>query len=155
MRLALIITLVLLSGCSPVEIGKTIWGSSTRALEEARADAITKTYDKSYWDTLRSSLDVMVKQDWVIFKKDEVAGIIVLMGIRGSVNTTEVGVFFVEVSPTQTRIEISSLSTTAKRMVAKRLFHGIDVNLGLAQFDPAIDSAVIEKKDKEEENKVQ
>ena len=88
---------VLLSGCAAVdggmELAKTIWGSSTRALEEAR-------------------------------------GYLVLMGIKGSVNTTEVGVFFVEVNDTQTRVEIASLSTNAKRLVAKSLFHGLDVSFG-------------------------
>ena len=123
-----------LSGCAVVhggvELAKTIWGSSTRALEEARPQAIVKTYDKNYWDVVGAAEEFSVKTGYVIFKKDEVKGYMVLMGIKGSVNTTEVGVFFVELNDSATRIEISSLSTNAKRIVAKALFHGLDVSFG-------------------------
>ncbi len=119
-----------------VEFAKTIWGSSTRALENARDTAITKTYDKSYWDCVRSALAVVKKKDWVIFKKDEIKGYMVVMGVKGCVNTTEIGIFFDELSDTQTRIEISSLSTNAKRKVAKGLFHGLDIAFGYLPPDP-------------------
>ena len=119
-----------------LEVGKTLWGSSTRALEQARDKAITKTYNKSYWDCVRSAIDVMNKKKWVIFKKDEIKGYMVVMGIPGSVNTTEIGIFFDELSDNQTRIEISSLSTNAKRKVAKNLFHGLDIAFGYLPPDP-------------------
>ena len=119
-----------------VEVGKTVWGSSTRALEKARDNAITRTYDKSYWDCVRSAITVVNKNKWVIFKKDEIKGYMVVMGVRGAVNTTEIGVFFDELSDSQTRIEISSLSTNAKRKVAKGLFHGLDIAFGYLPPDP-------------------
>jgi len=121
---------------STVEVGKTLWGSSTRALEVARDQAVTKTYDKSYWDCVRSSIAVAGKKKWVIFKKDEIQGYLVLMGVKGAVNTTEIGVFFYELSDTQTRIEVSSLSTAAKRKVARALFHGLDIAFGYLPPDP-------------------
>ena len=120
-----------------LEVGKTIWGSSTRALEQARDRAITRTYDKSYWDCVRSAIAVLGKKHWVIFKKDEVKGYMVVMGVKGCVNTTEIGIFFVELSDHQTRIEISSLSTNAKRKVAQGLFHGLDIAFGFLPPDPA------------------
>ncbi len=119
----------------PVEIAKTIWGSSTRALEQARDNAITKTYDKPYWDCVRSAIAVC-KKHWVIFKKDEIKGYMVVMGVHGCVSTTEIGIFFDELSDNQTRIEISSLSTNAKRTVAKGLFHGLDIAFGYLPPDP-------------------
>jgi len=119
----------------PVEIAKTIWGSSTRVLEQARDKAITKTYDKPYWDCVRSAIAVAGKKHWVIFKKDEIKGYMVVMAVPGCVNTTEIGIFFVELSDNQTRIEISSLSTNAKRIVAKGLFHGLDIAFGLLPPD--------------------
>ena len=129
----------LFSSCSvwdnTVEVGKTLWGSSTRALEQARDNAITKTYDKPYWDCVRSSI-TFAKKHWVVFKKDEIKGYMVVMGVKGCVNTTEIGVFFDELSDTQTRIEISSLSTNAKRKVAKALFHGLDIAFGYLPPDP-------------------
>ena len=141
MRLILTVVMgVFLSGCAVVdggvELTKTIWGSSTRALEEARANAIVKAYDKGYWDVLRASVGVVEKKKYVVFKKDEVKGYMVVVGVRGSVNTTEVGIFFVEVSDNQTRIEVSSLSSNAKRIVSKALFHGLDIAFGLVPPDP-------------------
>ena len=119
-----------------VELGKTIWGSSTRALEAARDKAITRTYDKSYWDCVRSAKAVVDKKKWVIFKKDELKGYMVLMGVKGCVDTTQIGVFFVELSDTKTRVEISSLSSNAKRKVAQGLFHGLDITFGILPPDP-------------------
>ena len=119
-----------------VEFGKTIWGSSTRALDQARDKAITKTYDKPYWDSVRSAIAVIEKKHWIIFKKDEVKGYIVVMGVRGCVNTTEIGIFFDELSDTKTKIEVSSLSTNAKRKVSKALFHGLDIAFGYLPPDP-------------------
>ncbi len=103
---------------------------------QARDKAITKTYDKPYWDCVRSAIAVVHKKHWVIFKKDEIKGYMVVMGVKGSVNTTEIGIFFDELSDTQTRIEISSLSTNAKRKVAKALFHGLDIAFGYLPPDP-------------------
>ncbi len=140
MRLSIIVIVLCFyfSSCGPlhhgfdntVEFGKTLWGSSTKALEAARDKAITKTYNKSYWDCVRSTETVVKKKKWLMFKKDESRGYMVVMKVKGCVDTTEIGVFFVQVSDTQTRIEISSLSTNAKRLVAKDLFHGLDIAFG-------------------------
>ena len=131
MQYVIILFLTLCLGCSPLEIVKTMWGSSTRALEQARDKAITKVYQKSYWECVRASLESMDKNEWTIFKKDEIKGYVVLLGIKGAVDTTEVGVFFEEMSDGETRIEISSLSTNAKRIIAKHLFYDLDVAFGL------------------------
>ena len=60
----------------------------------------------------------------------------VVMGVHGCVNTTEIGIFFDELSDTQTRIEVTSLSTNAKRKVSKALFHGLDIAFGYLPPDP-------------------
>ena len=134
-RLIVTVMLLGLCGCASLkEFSKTIWGSTTRVLEDARNNAITKTYDKGYWDCYRAAWDI-VKKKYVLFQKDEVRGFMVVMGIPGAVNTTEVGVFFVELNDHQTRMELSSLSTHAKRLLAKGLFHNMDIAFGLAQPD--------------------
>ena len=61
-----------------------------------------------------------------IFQQDRVRGIIVVMGIKGNVDTTEVGIFFDKIDASQTRIEVSSLSSTAKRKVADGIFAELD-----------------------------
>ncbi len=139
MRLLLIIMIVIFSGCAVIdggiEAGKTVWGSSTRALENARVDAIVRTYDKGYWEVIRAA-EEFCKDRYVIFKKDEIKGYMVIMGVKGTVNTTEIGVFFIDINDAQTRVEVSSLSTNAKRIVAKQFFHGLDIAFGLVPPDP-------------------
>jgi hypothetical protein len=129
------------------DVPKTIWGSSTRVLDQARTNAITKTYDKGYWDCIKAATSVIEKK-YVLFKKDEVEGVMIVMGIPGAVNTTEVGVFFVEVNDHQTRLELSSLSTNAKRLLAKGLFHGMDVFFGYAPPDQEEGFSTAEFKDR-------
>ncbi len=136
-KLVVLVLVVGLAGCGTVqEFSKTLWGSSTRVLEEARSNAITKTYDQDYWKCIRASIEFLEKKKYVIFKRDEIRGYLVVMGIPGSVDTTEVGVFFVELNDHQTRIELSSLSTNAKRLLSKPLFHGLDIAFGLVPPDP-------------------
>ncbi len=136
-----------IGGCAGVrDIPKSIWGSTTRVLEEERTNALIKTYDKNYWDCYKAALGVVNKKKLVLFKKDEVRGYMVLMGIPGSVDTTEVGVFLVELGDQKTRIELSSLSTNAKRLLAKTLFHGMDIAFGLAAPDKEDGFAEIEFK---------
>lgn len=142
MRVVVITLLCFFSaGCALIdgaaESVKTVWGSSTRALERVRYKAISKTYDKPYWDVVRAAINAAEHNRYVIFKRDDVQGYCVLMGIPGSVNTTEVGVFFAEISESQTRVEVASLSTNAKRFASKGLFHAMDVEFGLAPPDPA------------------
>ncbi len=120
----------------PVEVAKSIWGSSTRVLEQARNKAITTTYDKPYWDCMHSAIAVAGKKHWVIFNKNEIKGYMVVMGVKGCVNTTEIGIFFDKLSDNQTRIQITSLSTNAKRKVAKGLFHGLDIAFSYLPPDP-------------------
>ncbi len=139
----LFVLLMSMGGCivieGGVELTKTIWGSSTRSLEGARKHALAKTYDKNYWDVMQATLNVIAKNEYEIFKKDEVKGYVILLGIQGSVNTTEVGVFFVELNEGQTRVEISSLSTNAKRIVSKALFRGLDEAFGLVIVPEKVD----------------
>ena len=125
--LAAAVLVCVFAGCASIhEVGKTLWGSSIRELQKHRTDAITKTYNKGFWDCVQASLAVIDKNKYTVFQKDEVNGYIVIMGIPGYVNTTEVGIFFVELAENQTRIELSSLSTNAKRAAAKALFKGLD-----------------------------
>ena len=120
--------------CSPMEMGKTIWGSSTRALEEARVDAIKKTYSCDFdacFDAIvsldrKNNLEKPLNQTFEIFLQDRIQSHIVVMGIAGQVDTTEVGIFFSRESPQAYTIEISSLSTPAKEKVAKLVFNELD-----------------------------
>lgn len=67
-----------------------------------------------------------------VFLKDSRQKHIVVIGIAGNVDTTEVGIFFKEAGPSVVKIEISSLSSTAKRRVARAVFEALD-----KRFSPA------------------
>ena len=144
-----------LAGC---ETTKKILGTSTQALEEARADGLSETFSCSFdecyevvlglqrtekgayamdgsnelldQDAIRKKPKVSIEKDaavedagvFDIFRQDRVRGIIVVMGIEGNVDTTEVGIFFTREAAAQTNVEISSLSSTAKRKMAESVF---------------------------------
>lgn len=143
------------SGCARImDIPKVMWGSSTRALEEARSDAISKTYRCSFNDCYDAVLDLAYK------KKKEASGIvetdtliietekkgifnvfiknrkkrhIVVMGIAGNVDTTEVGIFFSQPTLTTVKLEVTSLSSSAKRNVAEPMFEELDLRFSESQ----------------------
>ena len=137
----LIVMLVLLfgvfsfSGCAYImDIPKNIWGSSTRALEDARVDALQKEFKCEFdecFDAVLSLTKAYVppkaseKEDttstfnsFELFIKNRAKKHIVVMGVPGTINTTEVGIFFTEID-NAVRVEVSSLSEGAKRVAAE------------------------------------
>ena len=123
----LLIPIFIFAGCaSVVEVPKTFWGSSTRALEEARVNALSKTYACSFRDCYQAVLLIAKENEYQVFIKDMARQVIVLMKIPTSVDTTEVGIFFTELNGPQVKIYISSLSSHAKRVVAEALFSELD-----------------------------
>lgn len=145
-------------GCAQItETVKVIWGSSTRALENARVDAISKTYRCSFNDcfdevlTLARAEKIKIieedddgkdddeKEDYevvvesssteffYVFIKNREKRHLVVMDIAGNVDTTEVGIFFAQPTLTTVKVEISSLSSSAKRKVAQAVFDQLDL----------------------------
>ncbi len=122
-----VICIFSLSGCTKVlEPFKTIWGSSTRALETARDQALSKTYFCGFNDCYDAVLKVAQDAKYEIFINDRQKEHIVVMGIKGNVNTTEVGIFFDEIAISQIKIDVSSLSSSAKEKVAQVIFEELD-----------------------------
>ncbi|HQP10596.1 MAG TPA: hypothetical protein PKV41_04360 [Candidatus Omnitrophota bacterium] len=142
-------------GCARVlDAPRVIWGSSTRALEEARADAVAKTYRCSFNDCYDAVLNlkrgqenekplVTETEDFIVqtgrtgifdvFMDDRKNQRMVVMGIPGNVDTTEVGIFFSQPTLTTVKIEVSSLSSSAKRTVAEKIFEELDLRFSVAE----------------------
>ena len=137
----IVLLLAVLQGCaSPVEVTRKFWGSSMQSLEDGRTTALTDTlpcdFDECFDAILAmkrlepSPFDNTIMRDlkkdapdyYDIFLQDRLKGIIVLMGIKGNVNTTEVGIFLTSVDGATTRLEVVSLSTSAKERAAAILF---------------------------------
>ncbi len=129
----LALSLLTLTGC---ETFKVILGTSTRHLERARAEAITRGYDCTFRECFDAVLslsrnEVMAdpkigERPFEVFIKDRVKGYIVVMGIAGNIETTEVGIFLTEVTG-GTKIELSSLSSSAKEKAAEALFRELSL----------------------------
>ena len=115
------------AGCAQVlEPFKIIWGSSTRALEEARAEALSKTYSCDFDACYDEVLKIAKETKYVVFVNDRLRERIVVLGIPGNVDTTEVGIFFSELKDAAIKIDVSSLSSTAKEKAAHVIFEGLD-----------------------------
>lgn len=113
----------LVTGCArTTEIAKVILGSSTKALEEARTTALSAVYSCGYEECFEEVLKIAENRKLTVFIKDRNKSRIVLMGIPGNTNTTEVGVFFLTFGPKETKLEIASLSRSAKEKTADIIF---------------------------------
>ncbi|HQO58347.1 MAG TPA: hypothetical protein PLT76_06455 [Candidatus Omnitrophota bacterium] len=141
-----IFVLLSLEGCAFLqETGKTLWGSSTRALENARKEALVKEFSCPLETCYNMALELINRrpteetevlagnspeelpraeeqETYVLFLENRREHFFVVMGVPGSVNTTEVGVFFSVVREDRVRVEISSLSSYAKARVAHVVF---------------------------------
>lgn len=145
---------------------KAVWGTSTKALEEARIDGVSKVYKCEFdgcFDAVlgldrREIVKMPVpqspsesfinygappstdeennligknkvqedKKGFEVFMKDRIKSFIVVVGVPGSIDTTEVGIFFSRYNRESFKIEISSLSEAAKNKVADMVFNELN-----------------------------
>ncbi|MFH1507455.1 MAG: hypothetical protein ABIG46_03360 [Candidatus Omnitrophota bacterium] len=110
-----------LTGCAIVrDMPRGLAGLSTRAVENAREDALASVFDYDYDTCYKKTVDILVQIQAYVYarpaKKDMLAIYV------SSSDTTEVGIFFAKVGQNKTRVEISSLSTPAKERLSKRIF---------------------------------
>jgi len=111
---------ILLSGCAaPGELLKEFLGVSTKELEEGRSDAAVKVFDYNY-DTCYKKTEAVIKAMPKVSVYAQDKGGIAFYYIDP--NTTPVGVFFKEIDPAHTQVEISSPDAFAKEWVAKNVF---------------------------------
>lgn len=145
---------------SSVEVTKVVWGSSTKALEDARPDGLKKTFRCRYGDCFDAVLSLARRKPvdskapesaamlsgestdeppkeptdefFDVFIKNRAKHHMVVMGVKGNTNTTEVGIFFSELGDQTTKIEITSLSSAAKRKVAQTVFDQLSLRFSEA-----------------------
>ena len=130
--LTLLICLGFSSCADLADMPKVVLGTSTRALEEERIDAMVRVFRCEFDDCYQAVLD-MARLDedhravnsegmFNIFQHDRIDGLIVVMGIPGNIDTTEVGIFLTMMRDRSVKVEVSSRSTSAKKKVAKEVF---------------------------------
>ena len=132
---------IYISGCSwVVDLPRSLWGSSIRVLSEKRSEAETQVFSCSREACFESVLAMTLPygaedrggDKFVLFAQDKRKQYMIIMGVPGSVDTTEVGVFFDLSDDARTKVELSSLSSRAKQAAAEIIFGKLS-----ATFNPA------------------
>ncbi len=140
MRKFLLVTafIFFLSGCAHVqEVAKSIWGSSTKALEEARGTATVKMYECFPGACFDKILEIAAKNEYDPFIRDRKRNLIVVVNTRIAQivsdndvqvggDTTEVGIFITPLKLKEVKVEIVSLSSSAQQRVSNVVFSGLD-----------------------------
>ncbi|NLE65630.1 MAG: hypothetical protein GX606_06925 [Elusimicrobia bacterium] len=123
----ILMILLLGTGCASLwDAPANILGFSRRDIQEARKDATYQMYAAERGDVYAAVLEVATEAKYDIFLQDEVRGVVVVMGIPGLVNTTEVGIFLSSARNSPgVKVEIASRSTPAQRAVGQVLFSAL------------------------------
>lgn len=112
------------SGCASLwDAPKNIVGVSIRDMEDARGGSIYQSYACTFEECFKAVAEISAANEYNVFLKDGLRGVIVLMNVPKAVETTEVGVFFTVLDRQKgVKVEVSSRSSPAKRTVAVLLF---------------------------------
>jgi hypothetical protein len=129
-------------GCSSLaNLPRRISGLSIVELERQRPEAISKVFNFDYPACYAKTQDILKKIGAYIYAKDNKKRMIAIYITVE--DTTPVGLFFKEVEPGKTQVEVSSLSTYGKEVISGRLFAMLE---GLP--DPMLKSEKDKEKDK-------
>jgi hypothetical protein len=121
--LLLALVLIATSGCAfLIDSLKDISGYPSTGLVRAKKDAVSESFDSSYDEVYEEVLFLLKEKDLTIYLRNKQAHFIVVMGIEGCIDTTEVGIFFLEDSPARTTVQIASQSSKAKGKIAAIVF---------------------------------
>jgi len=119
-QVLILLTAVFIIGCSAIkEAGRGVEGISTQVLEEHRKGAIIKIFDFDYNTCYAKIKDFLMRRGSYIYTEDARKRLIAVY-VSGE-DTTPVGLFFKEISPASTQVEISSASTYAKEFIANKV----------------------------------
>lgn len=130
-RCLLLLSILVFSGCSTLsDAPRNILGFSTKEMEDARGQSVYQSYNCEFSQCFSAVLALMEESKINVFSRDEERGLIVLMGVPGVVDTTEVGVFFFQVPQQKVvKVEVASRSAPAKRKVARLIFSKLGTKL--------------------------
>ncbi|MCU0651482.1 MAG: cohesin domain-containing protein [Candidatus Omnitrophica bacterium] len=116
---------ILMSGCAAVkETTRGILGISTKQLEETRSHAVAKTFHYAYKDCYDRVKKILKGMNTYIYSEDKKKKMIAIY--ISEADTTPVGIFFTEIDPLNTKIEIASPSTFGRDYIAKKIFAGLE-----------------------------
>ncbi|MFH1190015.1 MAG: hypothetical protein V1682_04925 [Candidatus Omnitrophota bacterium] len=120
--IAMVSVCIFICGCATSgNVWKEVVGVSTKEVENARPDALTKVFDLNHKTCYDKAEALLRRMPYVsIYHKDK--GMIAVYVINP--NTTAVGIFFKEIDSGHTQVDVSSASTPTKEWVANNIFSG-------------------------------
>ena len=128
-----------LCGCATLQEGaRGIAGISTKALEDNRKSALTRTFNYDYDSCYNEVKTILTHIGAYIYAEDLKKQMVAIY--VSEEDTTPVGLFFKEMDGTHTQLEVVSPSTYAKEFIAARLFFALDKSL-----TPEEEEGVLEK----------
>jgi hypothetical protein len=114
-------------GCASIkEMTNGLLGVSTRPLEEARKNSVSKNFDYDYFTVYTRTLDILKQINAYVYRKDISKYMIAIY--VSETDTTPVGIFFKETGKDTTRVEVSSPSSYARDAISAKLFSGLSGN---------------------------
>jgi len=120
----LLLALCSLSGCSGLkEAVKGFAGLSTKALEDARKDAVTRDFNFGL-DETRGKIKSALAENGSYIYRDDLSLNLIALYISES-DTTPAGVFLTPLDKGNTRVEVSSPSIYGKEVIAKVIFDSL------------------------------
>jgi hypothetical protein len=105
---------------------QAILGTSMKHVEKARSQAVRQTFPAPLVICRQAALDAAQAESMLLFVNDLPNQRLMLLHVPGSIDTTEVGVFFTPAAPAQTTVEIASHSLEARDTVARLLFPALE-----------------------------
>ena len=124
-KISLFLLLLILIGCSPLEIAR-VMGVGTKPFR-AEGEIYSKTFDKDYFTCYENIYSGLKGLGAHFYRGSRKQGFIVATHFNSvfaqSSESTEVAVFFQEISSTKTRVEISSLNHELSQFLAVKLLN--------------------------------
>jgi hypothetical protein len=119
--------IVTFSGCAKMKEGvRTIAGTSTREVENSRAESIKKAFESDYFTCYAKTQDALKRIGAYVYAEDKEKDLIAIYVSQQ--DTTPVGLFFQEIDSTHTQIEISSPSSFARDAIAEKIFANLEAS---------------------------
>lgn len=95
------------------------------SLKQACATGRTEVFPYTYNTAFTKTKAILKGNNLVIYRLSKKTKFIIAMGFPNQVNTTRVGIFFEPLPDSETKITLSSLSSTALEKADKIIFGGL------------------------------
>lgn len=125
--LPILCVLFLVAGCTTASFKeriKRILGTSTQEIEEARVDALKRTYPRDYDTCYTKTKEILKTAGSYIYADDGTKQMLAIY--VSSTDTTTVGIFFNRIAPDTTEIQVASPSSSTRDTLAAKLFSALD-----------------------------